>query len=123
MNDRERASAARNLFLKAENVFSSELSSVECQAALIETEGDLNVILARLQLIGINSIILGVARYLVRIHRRSHGLRSSDAIHIATAKLISESFKQVEQQLVFLTADQRQHIVLSAEGVESQLLK
>ena len=110
----------------------SELSAVECQAGLSfhysETPGGLpaaeqvlNAILGRMQTIQVTSAVLSQARTLVRRHRSGIGLRTLDALHIA-------SCTEVQAQLGagsvdYLTADRRQHSGFTAEGFSGVLLR
>ena len=118
-------------------VASSELSVVECQAGVTaqlsslkkaemtaSVEQNLNRILAGLDLISINSLVLGQARALVKRYRVSVGLRTLDAIHLATANTLQQSLSvdRPEFQLHYLTADRRQHEAFSSEGLIGQLL-
>jgi predicted nucleic acid-binding protein len=109
----------------------SELSLVECQAGLsfhysgapgglLAAEQVLNAIVGRTQMIQMTSAVLGQARTLVRRHRSGIGLRTLDALHIA-------SCAEVQAQLGtgsvdYLTADRRQHNGFTAEGFSGVLL-
>lgn len=109
----------------------SELSSVECQAGLSfqfasapgglpAAEQALNAVLGRMQVIQITSAVLGQARTLVRRHRSGIGLRTLDALHLASAA-------EVQAQLgagtvEYVTSDRRQHAAFTAEGFSGALL-
>ena len=107
------------------DAYASELSPVECQAGLSfqyagapgglpAAEQALNAVLARVQMIQITTAILSQARTLVRRHRSGIGLRTLDALHVA-------SCVEVQAQLgpgtvEYITADRRQHHAFTAEG-------
>jgi predicted nucleic acid-binding protein len=109
----------------------SELSAVECQAGLSfqystapgglpSAEQALNAILGRMQRIQVTAAVLGQARTLVRRHRSGIGLRTLDALHIA-------SCAEVQAQLgagaiEYITADRRQHNAFTAEGFSGAYL-
>lgn len=109
-----------------DRVVSSELSQVECQSGLsfqiskdldirTQAEQQLNQMFSRIDLFRITSEIIAVARGLVRSYRVSIGLRTLDALHLATAKelqRISSGSGTVE----FLTSDKRQFAAFTAEG-------
>ena len=110
---------------------SSELSPIECQAALSfqysaapgglpAAEQKLNVVLSQTQMIHLTSAVLTHARMLVRRYRSGLGLRTLDALHIA-------SCAQMQAQLgagiiEYITADRRQHNAFTAEGFSGTLL-
>jgi predicted nucleic acid-binding protein len=109
----------------------SELSPVECQAGLSfqyagasgglpAAEQSLNTVLGRIQMIQVTSDVLRQARTLVRRHRSGIGLRTLDALHVA-------SCTEVQAQLgagtvEYITADRRQHNAFTAEGFFGALL-
>ena len=118
-------------------VTTSELSVVECQAGVTSqlthlksgdqvaaVEQNLSRLLASLDLISITSLVLGHARALVKRYRVSVGLRSLDAIHLATANLLQQSFSAEfpDFQLHYLTSDRKQHEAFSSEGLIGQYL-
>jgi len=128
---------AWELIRSFEEAATSELSVVECQAgvtsqaAVLKAPGqvplldqNLNRILASLSLIAISSLVLGHARALVKRYRVSVGLRSMDAIHLATANLLQQSLgaNDPDFQLHYLTADRKQHEAFSSEGLIGQYL-
>jgi predicted nucleic acid-binding protein len=109
----------------------SELSAVECQAGLSfhysEAPGGLpaaeqvfNAILGRMQMIQVTSAVLGQARTLVRRHRAGIGLRTLDALHIASCSEVQAQLGT--GNLEYLTADRRQHNGFTAEGFSGILL-
>ena len=109
----------------------SELSPVECQSAfsfhysaspagLHAAEQALSRLLAGTQIIQLTSGVLNDARTLVRRYRSGLGLRTLDALHIA-------SCAQMQAQLgsgtiEYITADRRQHNAFTAEGFSGTLL-
>jgi predicted nucleic acid-binding protein len=109
----------------------SELSVVECQAGLSfqysaapgglpAAEQALNAVLGRMLLIQVSAAVIGHARTLVRRHRSGIGLRTLDALHIA-------SCGEVQAQLgagsiEYISADRRQHSVFTAEGFSGTFL-
>jgi predicted nucleic acid-binding protein len=115
----------------ADEVVSSELAVVECQSGIsaqlsslkatdqtARVEQNLNRILAGLDLLSVNSLVLGHARALVKRYRVSVGLRTLDAVHLATANLLQQGLGAGDATLQFryLTADRRQHEAFSSEG-------
>ena len=117
--------------LGSRDAYTSELSAVECQAGLSASYAEprsglpaaeqvLNAILGRVQMIRITSAVLGQARTLVRRHRSGIGLRTLDAIHIASCAEV-----QAEMgggAIEYITADRRQHSAFTAEGFAGALL-
>lgn len=113
------------------DAYTSELSQVECQSGLSfqyasapsglpAAEQALNAVLARVQMVQITAAILAQARTLVRRHRAGLGLRTLDAVHLA-------SYIEIQAQLgvgaiEYITADQRQHSAFTAEGFFGTLL-
>ncbi len=113
------------------DAFTSEISAVECQSGLSSqyatapsglpvAEKALNAVLGRLQMIQLTPAVLGQARTLVRRHRAGIGLRTLDALHVASAA-------EVQSQLgtgtiEYLTADRRQHGAFTAEGFTGTLI-
>jgi predicted nucleic acid-binding protein len=111
--------------LGSRDSYTSELSPVECQSGLSfqyasapsglpTAEQALNAVLGRIQMIQITSAVLSQARTLVRRHRQGIGLRTLDALHVA-------SCIEVQAQLgagtvEYITADRRQHNAFTAEG-------
>lgn len=107
----------------------SELSLVECQAGISSNasglaaglpsiERALNAILGCMLMLPVTSAVVGQARTLVRRHRSGIGLRTLDAIHIASCAEIQAQLGAVE----YLTADRRQHRAFSAEGFSGSLI-
>jgi hypothetical protein len=104
---------------------------VECQAGLSfqystapgglpAAEQSLNAVLAGMQMIQVTAAVLGQARTLVRRHRSGIGLRTLDALHVA-------SCAEVQAQLgtgaiEYITADRRQHNAFTAEGFAGDFL-
>lgn len=113
---------------KWDELATSELSVVECQAgvsaqlakdpdSLAIAEQALNQILARVLLLTADSLTLGSARHLVRRHRVTLGLRSLDAIHLASALGVRSAYEgEAKFRMDFLTADRRQYRAFTAEG-------
>lgn len=113
------------------DAFTSELSAVECQAGLSFqystapsglpiAEKALNAVLSRLHLIQLTPAVLGYARTLVRRHRSGIGLRTLDALHLASA---AEVQAQLGTGVIeYLTADRRQHSAFMAEGFSGELM-
>lgn len=110
---------------------SSELAIVECQSGLTfqlsqhENAGqtayfeqNLNQLLGSLQMVAVSPLVLAHARALVRSYRVSQGLRSLDAVHVATANFLQQglSTAKLAYRFQYLTADRRQHAVFSSEG-------
>lgn len=117
--------------LGSRTAYTSELSPVECQAGisfkyasassgLPAAEQAINRIFERIQMVGITSAILNQARTLVRRHRAGIGLRTLDALHIASC---IEIRSQLDPSSVeYITADRRQHTAFMAEGFLGTLL-
>ena len=109
----------------------SALSPVECQAGLSfqyaaapgglpAAEQALDAVLARMQIIPLTSSVLVHARTLVRRHRAGIGLRSLDAIHVASC---GEIRAQVGTGAIeYVTGDRRQHVAFTSEGFSGTLL-
>ena len=109
----------------------SALSPVECQAGLSfqyaaapgglpAAEQALDAVLDRMQIIQVTSNILVQARTLVRRHRPGIGLRTLDAIHVASC---GEVRAQVGTAAIeYITADRRQHVAFTSEGFSGTLL-
>jgi predicted nucleic acid-binding protein len=117
--------------LGSQDSCTSELSAVECQAGLSvqyasapkglpAAEKALNAVVSRMQLIQVTSAVLGQARTLVRRHRPGIGLRTLDALHIASA--IEVQALLGTGTVEYLTADRRQHGAFAAEGFNGTLL-
>src|SRR6058998_3947174 len=96
LNDPVRAPKALNHIQKYDGVMTSDLSRVECQAGvssqlsthpdlLVAAEQNMNRIMNRLLVLNIATSVVDTARALIKRHRVSIGLRSADAIHLATA--------------------------------------
>jgi predicted nucleic acid-binding protein len=109
----------------------TDLSAVECQAGLSfqyatapgglpAAEQALNAVLSRMQMIQVTSAVLAHARTLVRRHRSGIGLRTLDALHIASC---AEMQAQLGVGAIeYITADRRQHNAFTAEGFSGALL-
>jgi len=117
--------------LGSRDAYSSELCQVECQSGLSiqfatapsglpTAEQALNAVLARVQLIQITPAILGQARILIRRHRVGLGLRTLDAVHLASCIEIQAQLGTGAVE--YITADQRQHSAFTAEGFFGNLL-
>jgi predicted nucleic acid-binding protein len=105
--------------------YASELSPVECQSGLSfqyasapgglpAAEQALNAVLGRVQMIQITSAVLNQARTLVRRHRSGIGLRTLDALHVASCVEIQAQLGAGTVE--YITADRRQHNAFTAEG-------
>ena len=118
-----------------EKMGTSEIAVVECQAGVTwqienkltddqktRAEQNLNRILMMTDLYAIDSIVLGSARHLVKRYRVLKGLRTLDAIHLATALLIHQSLQGTGTEFEYLTADRRQHEAFTAEGFVGNLI-
>jgi predicted nucleic acid-binding protein len=109
----------------------SALSPVECQAGLSfqyatapgglpAAEQALDAVLDRMQIIQITASVLIQARTLVRRHRSGIGLRTLDAIHVASC---GEIRGQVGAAAIeYITSDRRQHIAFTSEGFSGAFL-
>ena len=128
IRDRLRFSKLTARIQEAEQLISNEIAIVEAQAGLsfglsdnarelVDAEQNLNQILAALSLTQIDSLTLGHARALVKRYRVSIGLRTLDAIHLASANLVREGFSDTPGfRMTYLTADRKQHAAFTAEG-------
>lgn len=109
----------------------SALSPVECQAGLSfqyaaapgglpAAEQALDAVLDRIQIIELTPNVVVQARTLVRRHRPGIGLRTLDAIHVASC---GEVRAQVGTAAIeYITADKRQHVAFTSEGFSGTLL-
>jgi predicted nucleic acid-binding protein len=109
----------------------SAISSVECQAGLSfqyvaaprglpTAEQALDAILDRMLILQITLSVLVQARTLVRRHRSGIGLRTLDAIHVASC---AEVRAQIGAAAIeYITADRRQHVAFTSEGFSGILL-
>jgi predicted nucleic acid-binding protein len=135
LQDTDRASNALKKIKGFEIVLTSELAVVECQAGLCtqladdpelltEAEQKLNQLLVRLVLYSVDSLVLGHARALVKRYRQSIGLRTLDAIHVATANLFGTEMGGNDAIFVeYLTSDKKQHSAFTAEGYVGNYLQ
>ena len=106
----------------------SELSQVEISSGIHAQTGNdveratlayqnLNRLMTTIDFFSINSAVIQEAMRLVRDHRVSVGLRSLDAIHVATAiRILNPYVTRGSLEMEYLTADQRQHDAFSREG-------
>lgn len=128
---RDRRGSQALTILGSRGAYTSELSQVECQSGLSfqyasapgglpTAEQALNAVLARVQMIQITPAILVQARTLVRRHRAGLGLRTLDAVHLASCIEIQAHFGA--GAIEYITADQRQHTAFTAEGFFGTLL-
>jgi len=117
--------------LGSQESYTSELSEVECQAGLSfqyatapgglpAAEQALNAVLARMQRIQVTSAVLGQARTLVRRHRSGIGLRTLDALHVASCAEVQAELGA--GAIEYVTADRRQHQAFMAEGFLGELV-
>lgn len=131
IRDESRAAALKKL-LPGHQLHTSALSRLECQAGIEMGAGDARHF-AEQEMLRVLSVfschpvgtdVLEEGRVLLRRHRRTLGLRSLDAIHVATAHLLNQEMLRVPgaSPLLFLTADQRQFAAASAEGLPSRIL-
>jgi len=109
----------------------SALAPVECQAGLSfqfatatgglpAAEQAIDAIFDRMWIVQLTPSVLVQARTLVRRHRSGIGLRSLDAIHVASC---GEVRAQVGADAIdYITADRRQHVAFTAEGFRGALL-
>jgi predicted nucleic acid-binding protein len=129
MND-PRAPQARTILGSRESC-TSQLSEIECQAGLSfqfsvaltglpASEQILNTILDGMQIIQLTPAVLNHARTLVRRHRTGLGLRTLDALHIASCAEMQAQFGVT--RIEYITADRRQHNAFLAEGFSGTLL-
>jgi predicted nucleic acid-binding protein len=109
----------------------SALSAVECQAGLSfqyatapgglpAAEQALDAILDRLQIIQVTPSVLVQARTLVRRHRPGIGLRTLDAIHVASCGEIRGHAGA--GSIEYITSDRRQHVAFTSEGFSGAFL-
>jgi hypothetical protein len=83
-------------------------------------EQSLDAVLDRMHIIQVTSTVLVQARTLVRRHRSGIGLRTLDAIHVASC---GEVRAQVGAGAIeYITADRRQHVAFMSEGFSGALL-
>lgn len=134
LDDPERSKSALGMFAGFERVGTSELSTVECQAGLcqelrtrpdlwVDAEQNLNQIFSQLQILGVVSSVLSRARSLVKRYRASIGLRSADAIHVATANVVKDVLAERGiHKIEFLTSDRKQYEAFTAEGYTGTFL-
>jgi len=109
----------------------SALSPIECQAGLSfqyttapgglpAAEQALDAILDRMQIIQLTFSVLVHARTLVRRHRSGIGLRTLDAIHVASC---GEVRAEVGAGAIeYITSDRRQHVAFTSEGFSGAFL-
>ena len=108
----------------------SALAQVECQsglsfqyatapAGLQTAERALNSVLDHMHIIQITTSVLVQARTLVRRHRSGIGLRTLDAIHLASC---GEVRTEIGGAIEYITADRRQHVAFMSEGFSGTLL-
>jgi predicted nucleic acid-binding protein len=117
--------------LGSRDACTSALAAVECQAGLSfqfatasgglpTAERALDAIFDRMWIIQVTPSVLVQARTLVRRHRSGIGLRTLDAIHVATC---GEVRTQVGAHAIdYITADRRQHVAFTAEGFRGALV-
>jgi len=127
----ERRGAQARAILGPRDSCTSALSAVECQAGLSfqyatapgglpAAEQALNAVLDRMQIIQATSAVLVHARTLVRRYRSGIGLRTLDAIHVASC---NEVRAQLGARAVeYITADRRQHVAFTSEGFSGAFL-
>ncbi len=113
------------------NSCTSAISPVECQAGLSSqyaaaprglpsAEKALESVLSRTLVIQVTDGVLVQARTLVRRYRTGIGLRTLDAIHVASC---GEVRTQVGNSAIeYITAEKRQHAAFMSEGFSGTLL-
>ena len=123
--------AQARLILGSRDSCTSAISHVECQAGLTfqyatvpsglpAAEQALDAVLDRMWMIQVTSTVLVQARTLVRRHRSGIGLRTLDAIHVASC---GEVRTQVGARAIeYITADRRQHVAFTSEGFSGAFL-
>jgi len=98
---------------------SFQLSSLQKNPA--DFEQNLNQILAAMVCYTPNSLVIGIARSLVKRYRAGLGLRTLDSIHLATASIIRQGLGS-QGHIEYVTADRKQHEAFSVEGFLGTLL-
>ena len=109
----------------------SALSPVECQAGLSfqyalapgglpSAEQALDAVLGHTRIIQVTSSVLVQARTLVRRYRSGIGLRTLDAIHVASCGEVRSLVGA--RAIEYITADRRQHGAFTSEGFSGTLL-
>lgn len=117
--------------LGSRNSCTSQLSVVECQAGLSyqfsaapgglpASEQILDNILAGMQIVQVTPTIISEARTLIRRHRSGLGLRTLDALHVASCTQMRAQLGDAAVE--YITADRRQHNAFTAEGFHGTLL-
>src|SRR3989442_1104989 len=134
LNDPARVPKALRHIQKYDEVMTSDLSRVECQAGissqladypdfLVAAEQNMNRIMNRLLILSVTTSVVGIAKILIKRYRISIGLRSADAIHLATANEFKETAgPKPDFRLDYLTSDRRKHRAFTAEGFEGLIL-
>jgi predicted nucleic acid-binding protein len=118
---------------KFDRLWSSDFSQVEAASGIameaqqrgfssFEMEQNLNRLLQAIDLISVNDLVIGRARALVQQYRATHGLRSLDAIHVASAEVLKTVHSRAEE-VEFLTTDRRQAQVFTMLGWVGTLLE
>jgi predicted nucleic acid-binding protein len=130
LRDKRGSQAMR--ILGSRDAYASAIVEVECQSSLSfqyanassglpSAEQALNAVLARVQTIQITTAVVAQARTLVRRYRAALGLRTLDAVHVASCV---EMRAQLGAGAVeYITADQRQHSAFASEGFSGTLLR
>ena len=77
-------------------------------------EQALDAIFDRMWIIQVTSSVLVEARTLVRRHRSGIGLRTLDAIHVASSGEVRT--QAGANAIEYITADKRQHVAFTTEG-------
>lgn len=118
-------------FLGSRESCTSEFSPVECQSALsfhystaaaslAAAEQAFDTVMAGIQTVQLTAAVLFRARTLIRRYRSGLGLRTLDALHVASC---AEMQAQLGAHSVeYITADRRQHNAFTAEGFSGTLL-
>lgn len=111
--------------------WTSAISPVECEAGLSfqyasapgglpAAEQALNAVLVHTHIIEVTINVLVQARTLVRRHRAGIGLRTLDAIHVASCGELRALIGAAA--IEYVTADRRLHAAFTAEGLSGTLL-
>ncbi len=126
IGEAKRTEAFREYDQKGVSIQSSFLTRVELQSAIgflppqarpLADKG-WTEFSSRVNFVEVSQDILSDSSLLVRAYRSSHGLRSLDAIHVATARKLVELIP-----LLVLTADRRQYEVMAALGLRCRLVE
>lgn len=129
----KRGKEAHGILLKYQQLYTSALSEIEIQAGISTLANDNLELLAKLEanfqevisghrIMRISESIISEARRLVRRYRRIYGLRTLDAIPIATVLIIQREIES-SHQIDFLTSDKKQRDCFMAEGLRGHFIE